>query len=174
MLSPRAQSLVGVANRSPHSTFECNIRGTWNFLEACRHSEAVERVVVASSDKAYGAHDRLPYEEEFSLKALFPYDASKACADILARCYSVSHGLPVTVARCSNIDGGGDLNFSRLVPGTIQSVLLGEPPLIRSNGTLIRDYLYIEDAVQAYLILGEQAASDGVRGEAFNFGTRII
>jgi CDP-glucose 4,6-dehydratase len=167
-----AQSLVGVANRSPRSTFECNVRGTWTLLEACRGSEAVERVVVASSDKAYGAHDRLPYEENFPLKGTFPYDASKACADILARSYSIAYSLPIAVARCANIYGGGDLNFSRLVPGTVRSVLLREPPVIRSDGTPVRDYLYIEDAVKAYLTLGERATGDGVRGEAFNFGTR--
>jgi len=141
-------------------------------LEACRGSGSVERIVVASSDKAYGSQTRLPYTEEMPVDARFPYDASKACADILAGCFAESYGMPVTRARCANIYGGGDLNFSRLVPGTIRSLFRDEPPLIRSDGTPLRDYLFIEDAVQAYLMLGESADAPGVRGEAFNFGSQ--
>ena len=151
-----AQAIVGAANRSPLSTFESNIRGTWTVLEACRASKLVERVVVASSDKAYGSQPRLPYTEEMSLLGANPYDASKACTDVLAHSYQHTFGLPVAVARCANIYGGGDLNLSRLIPGTIRSVLAGERPLIRSDGTPVRDYLYVHDAVSAYLTLAEQ------------------
>lgn len=166
-----AQAIVGAAGRSPLSTFETNVRGTWTLLEACRRVPGVARVVIASSDKAYGDQLTLPYTEETPLAGRFPYDASKACADLIARSYAATYGLPVTIARCANIYGGGDLNFSRLVPGTIRSVLLGEAPVIRSDGTPVRDYLYIDDAVQAYLALGKRADAAGVRGEAFNFGT---
>jgi len=165
-----AQAIVGVANKSPLSTFESNIRGTWNVLEAARNFE-VERIVVASSDKAYGEHEELPYREEYCLNALHPYDASKACADILARTYFATYDLPVAVARCANTYGGGDLNFSRIIPDTIRSILLGKNPVIRSDGTPVRDYMYILDAVGAYLILGEGVGEEGVVGRAFNFGT---
>jgi CDP-glucose 4,6-dehydratase len=166
-----AQAIVGAATRSPLSTFETNVRGTWTVLEACRRVPGVARVVVASSDKAYGEQPSLPYLEETPLEGRFAYDASKACADVIARSYAATYDLPVTVSRCANIYGGGDLNFSRMVPGTIRSALRGEPPLIRSDGTPVRDYLYVEDAVEAYLLLGERADAPGVRGEAFNFGT---
>ncbi|MBU2560310.1 GDP-mannose 4,6-dehydratase, partial [archaeon] len=164
-----AQALVGVANRSPLSTFESNIKGTWNVLEAARNSKTFEGMVVASSDKAYGEHENLPYTEEFCLNALHPYDASKACADILARTYFNTYGLSVAVTRCANIYGGGDLNFSRIIPDTIQSILSDKPPIIRSDGTPVRDYMYIADAVGAYLTLAEKLGK--VKGEAFNFGT---
>lgn len=163
-----AQAIVGIANRSPLSTFESNIKGTWNLLEAARNSD-VKRLVVASSDKAYGEHSGLPYKEDYCLNALHPYDASKACADILARTYYKTYGLPVCVTRCANIYGGGDLNFSRLVPDTIRAVLHDKNPIIRSDGTPVRDYLYCKDAVSAYLTLGEKL--DRVKGEAFNFGS---
>jgi CDP-glucose 4,6-dehydratase len=165
-----AQAIVGAANRSPLSTFESNIRGTWTVLEACRLSGLVERVVVASSDKAYGSQPQLPYSEEMPLLGTNPYDASKACTDILARTFQRTYSVPVAVARCANIYGGGDLNFSRLVPGTIRSILAGERPVIRSDGTPVRDYLHIDDAVSAYLVLAEQMGREDVSGQAFNFG----
>ena len=165
-----AQAIVGAANRSPVSTFESNIRGTWTVLEACRTARLVERVVVASSDKAYGSQPQLPYTEEMPLLGANPYDASKVCAEVLVRSYRETFGLPVTVARCANIYGGGDLNFSRLVPGTIRSVLLGERPVVRSDGSPVRDYIHIDDAVAAYLSLAEQLGRPAVVGEAFNFG----
>jgi CDP-glucose 4,6-dehydratase len=165
-----AQAIVGVANRSPVSTLESNIRGTWTVLEACRTARLVERVVVASSDKAYGSQPQLPYTEEMPLLGVNPYDASKVCAEVLIRSYRATFGLPVVVARCANIYGGGDLNFSRLVPGTIRSVLAGERPIVRSDGTPVRDYIHVDDAVAAYLALGEQLDGPGVPGEAFNFG----
>ena len=164
-----AQAIVGVANRSPLSTFESNIKGTWNVLEAARNSEVLGKLVIASSDKAYGEHEKLPYNEDYCLNALHPYDASKACADILARTYYNTYNLPVCVARCANIYGGGDLNFSRLVPDTIRSILQGGNPIIRSDGTPVRDYLYIKDAVSAYLTLGKKSGK--VKGEAVNFGS---
>jgi CDP-glucose 4,6-dehydratase len=165
-----AQAMVGVANRAPLSTFESNIRGTWNVLEAARTTSSVTAVVVASSDKAYGSQAQLPYVESAPLLARSPYDVSKACTDLLAATYHHTYGLPATTARCANVYGGGDLNFSRLVPGTIRSALEGTQPLIRSNGTPVRDYLYIDDAVDAYLTLGQSAGTDGVAGSAFNFG----
>lgn len=164
-----AQAIVGVANRSPLSTFESNIKGTWNVLEAARNSSVLKKLIVASSDKAYGEHSKLPYKEDYCLNALHPYDASKACADILARTYYNTYGMPVCVARCANIYGGGDLNFSRLVPDTIRAVLESKNPIIRSDGTPVRDYLYVKDAVSAYLTLGEKL--EKVKGEAFNFGS---
>jgi CDP-glucose 4,6-dehydratase len=164
-----AQAIVGVANRSPLSTFESNIKGTWNVLEAARNAKTLEKVIVASSDKAYGEHEKLPYSEEFCLSASHPYDASKACADILAKTYFNTYGLPVAVTRCANIYGGGDLSFSRIIPDTIRSVLFDRNPIIRSDGTPVRDYLYIADAVDAYLTLAEKL--EKVKGEAFNFGT---
>jgi len=166
-----AQAIVGVANRSPLSTFESNIRGTWNLLEACRTTKTVHRVVVASSDKAYGDHTRLPYTEDFRLQATYPYDVSKAATDMLARSYHATYGLPVGVTRCANIYGGGDLNLSRIVPDTIRAIVQGRPPIIRSDGTPQRDYMYVLDAVDAYLTLAEQLDRDGIAGEAFNFGT---
>lgn len=166
-----AQPLVGIANESPLGTFETNVLGTWTLLEACRRSPSFERMVVASSDKAYGDQARLPYTEDMPLNGLYPYDASKACTDILARSYARTYTLAVTVTRMANIYGGGDFNPSRIVPGTIASALRDENPIVRSDGTPVRDYLYVEDAVDAYLILGERAADEGVAGEAFNFGT---
>ena len=169
-----AQTIVGTAARSPLSTFDANIRGTWTLLEACRaFPRLVDRIVVASSDKAYGAHDRLPYTEDTPLKGEFPYDASKACAELITRSYFTTYKLPVAVTRCGNLFGGGDLNFNRLIPGTIRSVLEGERPVIRSNGQFIRDYFYVRDAVRAYLRLAEGLTEPGVVGEAFNFGTEM-
>jgi CDP-glucose 4,6-dehydratase len=165
-----AQAIVGTALASPLATFESNIRGTYNLLEACRvHRDLVQRTVVASSDKAYGHSDVLPYTESMPANGRHPYDVSKSCADLLAQTYAVSYGLNVAVARCGNIYGGGDLNWSRIVPGTIRSVLEGRPPTLRSDGSFIRDYLYVEDVVDAYLALAEAAGREGVRGEAFNF-----
>jgi len=168
-----AQTIVGTASRAVLSTFESNIKGTWNLLEACRALPGlVRRVVVASSDKAYGAHEKLPYDESSALDGRFPYDASKACAEILCRSYAASFGLPVATTRCGNLYGGGDLNYSRIVPGTIRSALLGERPIVRSDGTLVRDYFYVEDAVAAYLHLAEKMETLSLAGQAFNFGTQ--
>ncbi len=165
-----AQTIVGIANKSPISTFESNIRGTWNILEAARNI-GLERIVIASSDKAYGEHKNLPYNEDYSLSALHPYDASKACTDILARTYARTYDMPIVVTRCANIYGGGDLNFSRIIPDTIRSILQNKDPIIRSDGTPLRDYIYIDDAVNAYLIAAEKAGKKGIKGEAFNFGS---
>lgn len=165
-----AQTIVGTANRNPVSTFETNIRGTWTVLEAARRVPTIKRVVVASSDKAYGAQAVLPYREEAPLAGTHPYDVSKSCADLIARAYFHTYHLPVCVTRCGNFYGGGDLNWNRLVPGTIRSALQGERPVIRSDGKHVRDYLYIEDAVDAYLRLAEAMERDpAVVGEAFNF-----
>lgn len=164
-----AQTIVGTANRSPLSTFESNIRGTYHVLEACRLNPTVKAVVVASSDKAYGAQDELPYDEEAALLPRHPYDASKACADLLTQTYAATYELPACVTRCGNLYGPGDLNWNRIIPGTIRSVHREEPPVIRSDGTFIRDYFYVRDAVLAYLHLAEQIHVRGIRGEAFNF-----
>lgn len=166
-----AQPLVGVANRNPLATFETNIKGTWNLLEAARRNTCVKRVVVASSDKAYGDHKVLPYDEGFSLQGRHPYDVSKSCADLISLTYHQTYGLPVSITRCGNLYGPGDINFSRLVPGTIRSVLAGERPLIRSDGSPKRDYVFIDDIVDAYLTLAEQMERAAVRGQAYNFGT---
>lgn len=167
-----AQTIVGTATRSALSTFEANVRGTWNLLEACRAcGDLVRAVVVASSDKAYGTHSRLPYTEDLPLLGAFPYDASKACAELVARCYHASYGLPVAVTRCGNLYGGGDLNENRLVPGTIRAALRGERPIVRSDGRYVRDWFYVEDAVAAYLLLAERLHGGTATGEAFNFGT---
>ena len=165
-----AQAMVGIANRSPLSTFESNVRGTWTILEACRMSRLIERVVVASSDKAYGSQPHLPYTEEMPLLGSTPYDASKVCTDVLARSYQSTYHLPLAVARCANIYGGGDMNYSRLIPASIRSALFHEPPIIRSDGTPLRDYLHVDDAVAAYLTLAEQVERPDVCGRAFNFG----
>ena len=166
-----AQTIVGAARRAPLATFETNIRGTYNLLEASRrHWDMVERVVVASSDKAYGPSEQLPYTESMPPLARYPYDVSKACADLIARSYHETYGLPVAIARCGNIYGGGDLNWSRVVPGTIRSLHFGERPVLRSDGACTRDYVYVEDAVAAYLLLAETLERAEVRGEAFNFG----
>ena len=165
-----AQTIVGIANRHPLSTFESNVRGTWNLLEACRIVGGLESIVVASSDKAYGHADTLPYSESFPLRGRHPYDVSKSCADLITASYWYTYGLPVTITRCGNFYGGGDLNFNRLVPGTIRSALRGHRPTVRSDGTMRRDYVYVEDAADAYLLLAERAAGDvAVHGEAFNF-----
>lgn len=165
-----AQTQVGVARRQPTSTFASNVEGTWSVLEAVRRSPAVEQVVIASSDKAYGVQSRLPYDESMPLLAEEPYDVSKACAELLARSYVATYGTPVAITRCANFYGPGDRNWRRLVPGTLRSLLLGEPPIIRSNGSLVRDYLYVKDGVSAYLRLAEAMAADGtLAGQAFNF-----
>jgi CDP-glucose 4,6-dehydratase len=164
-----AQAIVGAANRSPLSTFEANIRGTYSLLEACRQTGTVARVVVASSDKAYGTHEQLPYTEDYPLNGLFPYDASKVCTDVLARSYAYSYQLPVTVTRFANVYGPGDLNLSRIIPGTIVSVLRDEAPVIRSDGTPVREFVYVDDVARGYLLLAERI--EAARGEAFNFGT---
>jgi CDP-glucose 4,6-dehydratase len=164
-----AQTLVGPAAESPASTFETNVRGTWIVLEACREL-GVERVVVASSDKAYGAHEELPYREDFALRPTAPYEASKAAADVLARSYWPSYGLPVAVTRFANVYGGGDTNFSRLIPEAVSAALDGRPPVLRSDGSPQRDFLYVEDAAAAYLAIADALDRDEVRGEAFNAG----
>jgi CDP-glucose 4,6-dehydratase len=164
-----AQAIVGTALISPLATFEANIRGTYNLLEACRvHRDLVQRLVVASSDKAYGQAEVLPYTEAMPLCGRHPYDVSKSCADLLALTYAASYGLNLAVARCGNIYGGGDLNWSRIVPGTIRSVLEGRAPVLRSDGSFIRDYVYVEDVVDAYMAMADAAGRPGVRGEAFN------
>jgi CDP-glucose 4,6-dehydratase len=165
-----AQAIVGVANRNPVSTFQTNIGGTWAMLEACRRSPAVKQIVIASTDKAYGDHASAVYDETTPLRARFPYDVSKACADLIAQSYAATFHLPVAVTRCGNFYGGGDLNWSRLVPSTIRSIIRGERPIIRSDGQYVRDYFYVEDGAAAYLLLAEQlAAHPELRGEAFNF-----
>ena len=166
-----AQAIVRVANESPLSTFESNIKGTWVLLEACRSYKNISRIIVASSDKAYGKHEKLPYTEEFALLPVHPYEASKACCDIIVRSYAQTYSLPVTVTRCANTYGGGDLNFSRIVPDTIRSVLQNKKPIIRSDGTPLRDYIYIKDIVEAYLTLAQKMDDKKVWGEVFNFGT---
>jgi CDP-glucose 4,6-dehydratase len=166
-----AQPLVGTALRAPAATMEINIRGTWVVLDAIRRTPTVTRTVVASSDKAYGAHEKLPYDEDFKLNALNPYDASKACADILARTYATTYELPMTVTRCGNLYGGGDLNWNRIVPDTIKALIEDRAPVIRSDGKFVRDYLYVEDAAEGYLRLAERTADADVRGQAFNIST---
>ena len=165
-----AQTIVGVANRNPISTLDTNIRGTWALLEACRRSPTVQQVVTASSDKAYGDQKVLPYKEDAPVLGRHPYDVSKSCADLLSQMYAKTYALPVCVTRCGNFFGGGDLNWNRIVPGTIRSVLRGERPVIRSDGDYTRDYLYVEDGARAYLLLAEQmAAKPPLAGEVFNF-----
>lgn len=169
-----AQTIVGIAQRSPISTFESNIRGTWCLLEAARRVGRIEQIIVASSDKAYGEQDDLPYRENAPLNARHPYDVSKACADMLATTYHASYRMPICVTRCGNFFGGGDLNWNRIVPGTIRSVLRGERPVIRSDGTLTRDYFYVRDGAMAYLHLAEcMAKNETLWGEAFNFSTEV-
>jgi CDP-glucose 4,6-dehydratase len=165
-----AQAIVGIANQNPISTFESNIQGTWNLLEACRRSPGVRSIVIASSDKAYGNQDELPYSEDSPLQGRHPYDVSKSCADLIAQAYAETYKLPVAVTRCGNFYGGGDLNWNRIVPGTIRSVLRGEPPVIRSDGQYVRDYFYVEDGAAAYMLLAEQLHDrPELRGLAFNF-----
>lgn len=165
-----AQTIVPIANKNPLSTFESNIAGTWNLLEACRSIQTIDSIVVASSDKAYGQATSLPYHEEMPLNAKYPYDVSKACADMICKSYAATFGLPVAVTRCGNFFGGGDLNWNRIIPGTIRSILRGDAPIIRSDGTLIRDYIYVEDAVSAYMTLSHQLSNNScLIGESFNF-----
>lgn len=169
-----AQTIVGIANRNPVSTFETNIQGTWALLEACRRSPLVKQVVIASSDKAYGDQEKLPYDEETPLQGQHPYDVSKSCADLISKTYAVSYGLPVVITRCGNFYGGGDLNWNRIVPGTIRSLLRGERPVIRSDGQFVRDYFYVEDGAAAYMLLAEKLAADpGLKGHALNFSNEI-
>lgn len=168
-----AEAIVGAAQKSPITTYISNIEGTWTLLEACR-VVGVEAVVVASSDKAYGHHEVLPYTEDFALKPMFPYETSKACADMITQSYAHSYGLRTAVTRCGNIYGGGDVNWSRIVPGTIRSALLGERPIIRSDGTFIRDYIHVDDIVAGYLALAEHLAGPSgkdIAGQPFNFGS---
>lgn len=167
-----AQAVVGVANRNPVSTFESNVRGTWNLLEACRRSPLVTEIVVASSDKAYGDQPTLPYTEDMPLLAKHPYDVSKACTDLIAQSYASTFGLNIAISRCGNFFGPGDLNWNRIVPGTIRSVLRGQRPVIRSDGKYVRDYFFVEDGAAAYIALAEQMhGHKRLRGEVFNFST---
>ncbi len=167
-----AQTIVGTASRSPLSTFETNIRGTWNLLEAVReNSRLVKRVVIASSDKAYGEHETLPYTEDAPLQGRYPYDVSKSCTDLIALSYFHTYKTPVAITRCGNLYGGGDLNYNRLIPGTIRSLLCGQRPIVRSDGSFVRDYFYVRDAVGAYLDLAQELGEERFHGQAFNFGT---
>jgi CDP-glucose 4,6-dehydratase len=167
-----AQTIVPIANRNPVSTFESNVAGTWKLLEACRRSPAIRQIILASSDKAYGAAASLPYREDTPLQGRHPYDVSKSCADLIAQSYAETYQLPVAITRCGNFFGGGDLNWNRIIPGTIRSILRGQRPIIRSDGQSIRDYLYVEDGAAAYLLLAEQLhRRPELRGEAFNFST---
>jgi CDP-glucose 4,6-dehydratase len=167
-----AQTIVTVANCNPVSTFETNIAGTWALLEACRRSPRVSEIVLASSDKAYGEQADLPYREDAPLAGRHPYDVSKSCADLIAQTYAATYDLPVVVARCGNFFGPGDLNWNRIVPGTIRSVLRGDRPVIRSDGSYVRDYFYVDDGAAAYSLLAEKLAADqSLKGEAFNFST---
>jgi len=165
-----AQTIVGIANRNPISTFQANIAGTWSLLEACRRSSKVRSIVVASSDKAYGDQEKLPYDEKTPLQGRHPYDVSKSCADLITQTYFATYKLPIGITRCGNFYGGGDLNWNRIVPGTIRSVLRGRAPIIRSDGQYVRDYFYIEDGSAAYILLAEKLeGNSGLHGEAFNF-----
>lgn len=168
-----AQTIVGTALRSPLSTFESNIRGTWNLMEACRVNPKVERVVVASSDKAYGEQEQLPYTEDAPMSSKYPYDVSKSCSEFIASSYFHTYQTPVAITRCGNLYGGGDLNFNRLIPGTIRSALFDEAPIIRSDGKFIRDYFFVRDAVDAYLTLAARLPDPQFNGEAFNFSTEM-
>jgi len=169
-----AQTIVTIANRNPISTFESNITGTWSVLEACRRSPKVKQIVIASSDKAYGDQKVLPYDESMPLNGLHPYDASKSCADLIAQTYGNTYDLPVVISRCGNFYGGGDLNWNRIIPGTIRSILRGKRPIIRSDGEYIRDYFYVEDGAAAYTLLAEKLTEfPELRGTAFNFSNEI-
>jgi CDP-glucose 4,6-dehydratase len=169
-----AQTIVGIANRNPISTFETNIGGTWALLEACRRSPTVKQIVIASSDKAYGDHESLPYTEDAPLRGVHPYDVSKSCADLIAQSYAATYNSPVAVTRCGNFYGGGDLNWNRIVPGTIRSVLREQRPVIRSDGQYVRDYFYAEDGAAVNMVLAEAlAANPDLRGQAFNFSNEI-
>lgn len=168
-----AQAIVGVANRNPLGTFKSNIEGTWNILEATRKSPLIKQVIVASSDKAYGDQEKLPYDENMPLQGKHPYDVSKSCADLIAQTYYETYKIPVCITRCGNLYGGGDLNFNRIIPQSIQSILNKEAPVIRSDGSFIRDYFYIEDAVDAYINLAEKVVDLNLGGQAFNFSNEI-
>ena len=169
-----AQTIVGIANRNPVSTFESNIAGTWSLLEASRRSPAVKQIVIASSDKAYGEHQALPYGEDAPLQGRHPYDVSKSCADLIAQAYATTYDLPVAITRCGNFYGGGDLNWNRIVPGTIRSVLRSQRPVIRSDGNYVRDYFYAEDGAAVNMVVAEHLAKNSdLRGEAFNFSNEI-
>ena len=169
-----AQTIVGIANRNPISTFESNIQGTWNLLEACRRSPLVKSIVIASSDKAYGDQEILPYSEETPLAGQHPYDVSKSCADLISGAYAKSYGLPIGITRCGNFYGGGDLNWNRIVTGTIRSLYRDQAPVIRSDGQFIRDYFYVEDGAAAYMLLAERRITEpALRGHAFNFSNEI-
>lgn len=169
-----AQTIVGIANRNPVATFESNIQGTWCLLEACRRNPLVQQIVIASSDKAYGDHAVLPYDEKAALRGNHPYDVSKSCADLIAQTYAVSYDLPVAITRCGNFYGPGDLNWNRVVPGTIRSILNNERPIIRSDGSNIRDYFFVEDGAAAYMLLAEKLATNHeLRGQAFNFSNEL-
>lgn len=165
-----AQAIVEIANRNPLSTFDTNIRGTWTILEAVRHSPTVKQIIVTSSDKAYGDHNDLPYDENTPLQGRHPYDVSKSCGDLIAQAYATTYGLPLAITRCGNFFGGGDLNWNRIVPGTIRSVVRGQPPIIRSDGKYIRDYFYVEDGAAAHILLAEKLNTmPDLGGQAFNF-----
>jgi CDP-glucose 4,6-dehydratase len=170
-----AQTIVGIANRNPISTFESNIAGTWNMLESCRRSPTVKAAVLASSDKAYGDQTVLPYAEDTPLEGRHPYDVSKSCADLIAQTYGKTYNLPVAITRCGNFYGGGDLNWNRIVPGTIRSVLRGERPVLRSDGQFVRDYFYVEDGAAAYMLLAEKLIGSpaSIAGQGFNFSNEI-
>jgi len=169
-----AQTIVGTANRNPISTFEANIAGTWNMLEACRRTPSVAAILLASSDKAYGAQEKLPYTESSPLQGKHPYDVSKSCADLIAQTYAKTYGMPIAITRCGNFFGGGDLNWNRIVPGTIRSVVRGEAPVIRSDGQFVRDYIYVEDGAAAYTLLAEKLIENpDLRGRAFNFSNEV-
>jgi CDP-glucose 4,6-dehydratase len=169
-----AQTIVGVANRNPVSTFGANIAGTYTILEACRRSPQVKQLILASSDKAYGDQENLPYNEETPLQGRHPYDVSKSCADLIAQAYAATYGLPVSITRCGNFYGGGDLNWNRIVPGTIRAVHRGLRPIVRSDGNYVRDYFYVEDGASAYLLLAEALAADRtLAGQAFNFSNEV-
>lgn len=168
-----AQPLVGVAKKDPVGTLRANVMGTWNLLEACRQT-SVQNVVVASSDKAYGENPELPYKETHALAGTYPYDVSKSCTDLISRMYAVTYGMNVAIARCGNLFGGGDLNFGRLLPGVILSTLKNERFIIRSDGNFVRDYLFVKDAAECYMLLGQKLAEDpGIAGEAFNFSFEV-
>lgn len=169
-----AQTIVTIANRNPISTFETNIGGTWSLLEACRRSPKIEQLIIASSDKAYGDQEKLPYDELTPLQGQHPYDVSKSCADLIAHSYSATYGLPLSITRCGNFYGGGDLNWNRIIPGTIRAVIRGQRPIIRSDGQYVRDYFYVEDGAAAYMFLAEKLAENpALRGEAFNYSNEL-
>lgn len=166
-----AQTIVGTALRNPLATFDANIRGSYHLLECCRlHKTLVKRMIVASSDKAYGTHPQLPYTEDMPLRGEHPYDVSKSCTDLLSLSYYHTYKMPIAIARCGNIYGGGDLNWSRIIPGTIRNLYQNQPPVIRSNGLFTRDYIYVQDVVDAYIELAKNLDREEIQGEGFNFG----